>query len=253
MTTAQPTSRGDAERPVFLTAEWRLLAMLNYVVEPALLAPFVPAGTELDAWEDRTYLSLVGFRFLRTRVLGVPVPYHTDFDEVNLRFYVRRRAGGELRRGVVFVKEIVPRAAIAWVARKVYHENYVSLPMRHSARLPYSGRSGEVAYAWRLGERWHEITVDIAGEPALQPPDSEAGFITEHYWGYVRQPNGGTTEYRVEHPPWRVWHGVSAALTGDVLATYGERFAPVLGIQPHSAFVAEGSAVEVRMGQRIDR
>lgn len=238
---------------MFLTAEWRLLAMLNYVVEPELLEPLVPAGTELDAWEGRTYVSLVGFRFLRTRVLGVAVPFHTDFDEVNLRFYVRRRVDGESRRGVVFVKEIVPRAAIAWVARTVYHENYVALPMRHAARLPYCGRPGEIVYAWRHGDRWNEISVRIAGEPAFQPPASEAGFITEHYWGYARQPDGRTMEYRVEHPCWRVWHGQSAALTCDVPAIYGERFASVLGAEPHSAFVAEGSTVEVRMGYGIDR
>ncbi|HTO08358.1 MAG TPA: DUF2071 domain-containing protein, partial [Myxococcota bacterium] len=120
--------------PVFLTAEWRDLAMLNYEIDPAVLEPRVPAGTELDAWSGRTFVSVVGFRFLRTRVLGVPVPYHVDFDEVNLRFYVRRKSGADWRRGVVFVKEIVPRRAIALVARVAYAENYVAHPMRHSIR-----------------------------------------------------------------------------------------------------------------------
>ena len=225
--------------------------MLNYVVDPDILAPFVPAGTELDAWEGRTYVSLVGFRSLRTRVFGLPVPFHTDFDDVNLRFYVRRRVNGESRHGVVFIKEIVPRAAIAWVARAIYREHFVALPTHHAARLPYSGRPGEVVYGWRLGERWHEMSVEIVGEPSLQPPHSEAGFITEHYWGYTRRPDGATSEYQVQHPPWRVWRGVSAQLACDVTATYGERFAPFLGDRPNSAFVAEGSAVQVRLAETV--
>ena len=107
----------------FLTAEWRSLAMLNYVVDPALLAPMVPRGTELDSFDGRTYMSLVGFRFERTRVRGIWIPLHSDFDEVNLRFYVRRRVSGEIRRGVVFIREVVPRWAIAAVARAVYGED----------------------------------------------------------------------------------------------------------------------------------
>ncbi|HKD03053.1 MAG TPA: DUF2071 domain-containing protein, partial [Terriglobales bacterium] len=122
---------------VFLKADWRNLAMLNYEVEPSVLAAFVPAGTELDRWNGRLFVSLVGFRFLRTRVWGLPIPLHCNFDEVNLRFYVRRMEGSEIRRGVVFIREIVPRRAIATVARNLYGERYVALPMRH--RLEIAG------------------------------------------------------------------------------------------------------------------
>jgi uncharacterized protein len=101
----------------FLRAEWRDLVMLNYEIDPDLLRSRIPAGTELDSWNGRTFVSIVGFRFLETRVLGVPIPFHRDFNELNLRFYVRRLAGDEWRRGVVFVKEVVPRRAIAWIAR----------------------------------------------------------------------------------------------------------------------------------------
>ncbi|HEX8362069.1 MAG TPA: DUF2071 domain-containing protein, partial [Longimicrobium sp.] len=90
----------------FLAAEWRDLVMLNYEADPAALRPLVPAGTELDAWGGTTYVSMVGFLFLRTRVLGIPIPFHQDFEEVNLRFYVRRRGPEGWRRGVVFVREI---------------------------------------------------------------------------------------------------------------------------------------------------
>src|SRR6185295_273969 len=116
----------------FLTAEWRHLVMLNYEIDPAILRRFVPRGTELDAWNGKTFVSLVGFLFLNTRVMGLPIPFHENFEEINLRFYVRRKADEGWRRGVVFIKEIVPRAAIAWVARWLYNENYVALPTGHA-------------------------------------------------------------------------------------------------------------------------
>jgi uncharacterized protein len=234
----------------FLTAEWRWLAMLNYVVDPDVLLPHVPRATELDVWEGRAYASVVGFRFLRTRVLGVAIPFHRDFDEVNLRFYVRRRGPEGWRRGVVFVKEIVPRAAIAAVARAVYNENYVALPMRHRLDLtPALG--GTVRYAWRHRGRWDGLQVEVRGRAAPLEPGSEAEFITEHYWGYAAQRDGGTVEYRVEHPAWRVWTATSAALDCDAEALYGAAFAPYLEEPPHSAFLAEGSRVTVRRGVRV--
>src|SRR5215831_8133503 len=138
----------------FLAAEWRSLAMLNYEVDPTLLAPLVPKGTELDRYTSRTYISLVGFRFERTRVRGLWIPFHSDFDEVNLRFYVRRTVGTEVRRGVVFIREVVPRWAIAAVARSVYGERYVALPMRHRISGPVSeGGRTTVKYAWRVAGR----------------------------------------------------------------------------------------------------
>ncbi len=42
--------------PAFLKAEWRHLAMLNYAVDPALLAPHLPAGCELDFFGGQTFL-----------------------------------------------------------------------------------------------------------------------------------------------------------------------------------------------------
>ena len=78
---------------VFLTAEWRYLAMLNYEIEPAVLAPFVPQGTELDSFDGKTFVSIVAFLFLDTRIGGIPIPFHRNFEEVNLRFYVRRKSG----------------------------------------------------------------------------------------------------------------------------------------------------------------
>ena len=236
---------------MFLTAEWRYLAMLNYEVDAALLENCLPRGTELDTFGGRTLVSLVGFRFLRARIFGVlPVPFHANFDEVNLRFYVRRRdASGELRRGVVFVREIVPRHAIALVARVAYRENYSRCAMRHRVSANTAGVSA--AYEWRLGGRWMGLRAEAAGEPALPAEGSMEQFITEHYWGYSRQRDGGTVEYQVAHPRWGAWRSASAGFEGDGAAMYGAALGAVLRRAPESAFVADGSAVTVFAGTRI--
>jgi uncharacterized protein YqjF (DUF2071 family) len=236
--------------PVFLTAEWRSLVMINYAIEPAVLAPHVPRGVELDPWEGEALVSMVGFRFLKTRVLGLPIPFHQNFDEVNLRFYVRRRSEEGWRRGVVFVREIVPRLAIAAVARVAYNEPYLSLPMRHL--VPSEPKTGaRLEFGWRFHRRWHHLGAALAGEPEDIREGSAEEFIFEHYHGYTRQRDGGTVEYQVEHPRWRVWQTSEAFLDADIAALYGAPFAASLGGKPRSAFVAEGSPVVVRRGVRV--
>jgi uncharacterized protein YqjF (DUF2071 family) len=237
----------------FLTATWRNLAMLNYRVDPALLAPHVPQGTTLDSHNGATWISLVGFLFDDTRVLGVKVPLHVTFEEINLRFYVRRDSGEEVRRGVVFIKEIVPRRAIATVAKLAYNEPYETRRMGHYVAPRALNDPVHVSYSWapRLGG-WGHITIDTT--EALPRPiaaGSEEEFISEHYWGYTRQRDGGTVEYRVEHPRWRVWQSARATVTGDVLGLYGHAFAQMLEQPPDSAFLAEGSAESVHLPERI--
>ncbi|HXP84024.1 MAG TPA: DUF2071 domain-containing protein [Bryobacteraceae bacterium] len=236
----------------FLTADWRYLAMLNYAVDPGVLATLTPPGTELDHFDGKTYISLVGFRFERTRVRGMWIPFHSDFDEVNLRFYVKRMYEGQQRRGVVFIREIVPRWAIAKIARVMYHENYIALPMQHHVVEPSSTtKSIEVTYRWRDGATWNSIGVESSGQPTHPEEGSFEQFITEHYWGYVRQPDGGCVEYRVEHVPWRVWNASRAKYEGDTTRLYGAPLARCLTGEPDSAFLAEGSSVAVYWGHRI--
>jgi uncharacterized protein YqjF (DUF2071 family) len=236
----------------FLTAQWRHLVMLNYEVAPAVLQPLVPAGTVLDAWDGRMMVSVVGFRFLDTRVLGVRVPWHRHFDEVNLRFYVQRRQpDGELRRGVVFVRELVPRAAIALLARLAYNEPYRAVPMRSTTPARPTETPGRLIYEWRTVAGWQHVAATAAGAPIVPAVGSEAAFITEHYWGYTRQRDGGTVEYQVTHPAWRVWAAEAPELVADVARLYGQQFAPALSASPASAFVAEGSAVVVYRPRRL--
>jgi hypothetical protein len=194
-------------------------------------------------------VSLVGFRFLDTRVLGLPIPFHRHFSEVNLRFYVRRRAEEGWRRAVVFIREVVPRPLIAAVARLAYNEPYRARPMRHSVTMDETG--GEVSYEWREAGQWHRITASTTGLPAPLAEGGEAQFVAEHYWGYTTQRDGGTIEYRVTHPAWRIWQTRSASFEGDASANYGPALGEALSGAPVSAFVAEGSAVQVFSGQRL--
>jgi uncharacterized protein len=239
-----------AIRP-FLTARWRYLAMLNYEVPPEILQPLVPRGTELDAWQGKTFASMVGFLFLDTRVRGLAIPGHRNFEEVNLRFYVRRRAADGWRRGVVFVKEIVPRLAIAATARLLYGEKYVALPMRHAITGDPDRDGMQVTYGWRHRGRWNGISALVSGSPREAEPGSEEEFITEHYWGYSSLRGGGSAEYRVEHPRWRVWPLERPVLDCDVAALYGRPFSDPLGAEPSSAFLADGSEVAVYPGERL--
>lgn len=239
-------------RTPFLRAEWRHVAMLNFAVDRSLLTRFTPRGTELDEWQGRSYLSVVGFLFLNTRVMGVPIPFHRHFEEVNLRFYVRRKTDDGWRRGVVFVKEIVPRMAVALVARALYNENYVALPMEHevvrATEEPH--RIASVSYRWRLGGRPNHLSLSVGCAPHPLAAGSEEEFIAEHYWGYSVQRNGGTSEYNVQHPQWRVAVATHAELDCDVGRVYGGAFVESLRAKPVSAFLADGSEVAVSHGVR---
>jgi uncharacterized protein YqjF (DUF2071 family) len=231
----------------FLTANWRYLAMLNFAVDPKVLEPLVPAGTELDFYAGNTFLSVVGFLFLDTRVAGLPIPLHRDFEEVNLRFYVRRETTDGWRRGVAFVREFVPRQAVAIVARTFYGEPYSALPMRHCLKH----KEGRVfaEYQWRRGKRWETLAMSAIGVAQSSALGSHEEFITEHYWGYTAR-RTGLSEYRIEHPRWKFWTAQSTRFEADVAALYGPQFVETLAATPASAFIAEGSHVEVKRRTR---
>ncbi len=256
MSTPQKTTR----RP-FLTAAWRYLLMLNFEVRPELLLPFVPAETTLDMWNGRAFVSVVGFRFLNTRILGLPVPLHRNFDEVNLRFYVQHRsASGAVRRGVTFIREVVPRRAIARIAQWRYNEPYVCRPMRSVVPPTEMESPGRVEFGWLPAAKergagpsteWATVAGTPRGTARLFPLESQEAFITEHYWGYTRQRNGSTLEYEVAHPRWKLWPVDSPALSEAAVHFYGPAFTEVLRSPPSSEFLAVGSPVVVYLPRRL--
>ncbi len=224
--------------------------MLNYEVEPTLLEDYVPPGTVLDSFGGKTYVSLVAFQFRRTKLFGaLAVPFHANFDEVNLRFYVRRKEGNEDRRGVVFIAEIVPKWAIAKIARLAYGENYICLPMKHCVNLGGATKTAE--YRWQLNGAWCKLHARASVTPAPAEEGSLEQFITEHYWGYSAQRNGDSLEYHVSHVPWSIWTSTAAGFEGDVSCLYGLELGKILQRRPDSAFIADGSPVTVSTGKRI--
>jgi uncharacterized protein YqjF (DUF2071 family) len=231
----------------FLTAEWKNLVMLNYAVDASLLERFVPAGTELDSFEGRFYLSLVGFEFNRTRMFGCTVPFHQAFEEVNLRFYVRRQS----KRGVVFIRELVPKFMVAAIARFAFNENYSCAPMSHRIAAQIDRGAIEAEYTWGSGRDRCSMLIETEGPSFLPDDDSLSQFITEHYWGYAAQPNGGCLEYEVQHVQWRIRNAKRAEFTGNLAGLYGSEIASALARNPDSAFLAEGSPVTVYKGVRI--
>ncbi len=233
----------------FLKAEWRKLAMANYVIDPKVLQPYVPLHTELDLWKGNCYVSLVGFMFLNTRLFSVPIPFHRNFEEVNLRFYVRYRDQGKWKRGVVFIKEIVPKPALTFVANTVYHEHYQTLKMNHHW---HEFRDFlEVEYNWKTRGKNNRINVLANSEARHIRKGSEAEFITEHYWGYTKSGDKATYEYEVTHPTWQVYEVEKHEVDVDFGAVYGAEFAALADATPKSVMLAEGSLITVENKRRI--
>lgn len=228
----------------FLTAEWRNLLMANYVIDPAILAPYVPAKTELDQWDNNCYVSLVGFMFRETRVKGVKIPFHVNFPEVNLRFYVRYKENNEWKRGVVFISEIVPKPAIAFIANKLFGEQYVSLPMRYSHQKDDKGLL-YVGYKWKKNSQWNNISVIADETPIPLQTESKEEFITEHFWGYTKMNTEKSGEYKVQHPRWNIHPVNSYEIDCNFGALYGNEFKILEKQKPASVFLAEGSAIKV--------
>ncbi|REK10267.1 MAG: DUF2071 domain-containing protein [Planctomycetota bacterium] len=237
----------------FLTAAWRHLVVLNFDIEHSALASYVPKGTELDQWQGRTLVSLVGFQFQDLRVCGLPILFHRNFEEVNLRFYVRRKAAGGWRRGVVFIREMAPRPLVNWAARTLYGENYLTVPMSHHVESPNGDPRARhaLAYGWRFDRTDYSIALTAGGVAATAAPGTLEEFVIEHYWGYSGGGDRPTIEYRVDHPRWKLWPAHQARFEGDPAKLYGERFAEALGNPPSSAFYADGSPVTVYWGARV--
>lgn len=233
----------------FLTAAWRNLLMANYIIDPSLLQKHLPYKTELDTFNGNHYVSLVGFLFEDVRVLGLSIPYHTIFEEINLRFYVRYKEDNDWKRGVVFIKEIVPRRMITAVANTLYGENYITLPTKHEWLT--TGDELHVKYEWKVGAEWNHISCIAANQPQSILPGSEEEFITEHYWGYTCINQQCAGEYEVAHPKWRIHAVKQYDIACSVKQLYGETFEETLRRQPASVFLVEGSAIQVMKGSKI--
>jgi uncharacterized protein len=234
----------------FLVAEWNNLLMLNYVVDPDILKLHLPPATELDLWQGKALVSMVGFMFNNTRVLGIRWPFHINFEEVNLRFYVRHFDGKEWKRGAVFISEIVPKIAISLMANNLYNEHYRAMPMRHSI-TKVDQNHDQYLYEWKSKGRWNKLGATINNKVTPIQTHSAEEFIFEHYWGYNKLSSAKTLEYAVEHISWNVREVSNPFFDVDIARFYGESFVPYLSVKPYSAFFADGSEVVVRIAGKI--
>ncbi len=218
--------------------------MANYEIDPSLLTKYIPYGTELDLWEGKCMVSLIGFMFLDTKLKKVKVPFHSNFEEVNLRFYVKKLDNGIWKRGVVFIKEIVPKPAITLIANSLYQEHYHTMPMKHAWEI--SDKNLLIEYAFFYKKNWHSFS--ITTEPTLNEitEGSEEEFITEHYWGYTQLSASKTSEYEVVHPTWKVYPTINYSIHVDFETVYGSDFNMLNTLTPRSVFLAEGSEIAVK-------
>jgi uncharacterized protein len=233
---------------IFLKAEWQNIIMANYVVPSELLQPYLPYGTELDLYEDKAYVSLVGFLFKRTRLFSIPIPFFGTFEEVNLRFYVTRREGDTIKRGVVFINETIPYKPVAWMANKLYKEHYTVVPTKHT--LTYNDEWKEINYFWKIKDEWQQIGVKANTIPQDMQPRSLAAFIYEHYFGYTKINGQATEEYQINHPSWKINEVIQANIKCDFINMYGNDFSLLQNVAPSSVFIAEGSPVSVDWKRR---
>jgi hypothetical protein len=227
----------------FLTAEWNDLAMINYEIEPKILEKHIPKGTELDLWNGKCYISLIGFMFENVKVLGLKIPFHVNFEEVNLRFYVKRNEDGIWKRGVVFVKEIVPKHAITIVANTLYNEHYQTLKMRHSRTKNDTSKS--FRYEWKKDNKWNSIAMTTHKTAIPIERKSVTEFITEHYFGYTNYNKKKSIEYAVTHPRWQQLEVIDYTIDVDFKSIYGQDFMFLQDLKPTSAFLAIGSKITI--------
>lgn len=233
----------------FLNAYWKNLALINYDVDAEILEKYLPKGTELDLYNGKCYVSLVGFMFKNTQILGIKIPFHVNFEEVNLRFYVKRFENNEWKRGVVFIKEIVPKHALTLVANTIYKEHYQTLPMKHS--IEQTATSIAFGYEWKMDQKWNSIKLNCKNEILPIEENSEAEFICEHYFGYTKYNDASTFEYEVKHPRWEQYEVIETHLAVDFKNVYGTEFAHLQNTTPSSVILAKGSVVSVENKRKI--
>lgn len=223
----------------FLTARWSNLCIVTYAVPRAALESRLPPGLTLDERDGKCFVSLVAFDFLDVRVRGVRIPGLVNFPEVNLRFYVREGS----RRGVCFIRELVPKRLIAWVAKVVYNEPYVTARMESGVESIANGV--RIRHRFERGGASGEVSVIGRGPAVIPRPDSIEHFFKEHTWGFGTGRGGGLLRYRVTHPTWAIYRVEVCDVRLDWSGIYGEAWTFLEGQRPESVVLAVGSGVEV--------
>lgn len=227
----------------FLTAKWQNIIMANYEIDPSHLAPYLPKGVEFDYYQGKAYVSLVGFLFKDTSIFKIPIPFFGTFEEVNLRFYVIKKVGNEIRRGVVFINETVPNKTVAWVANKLYKEHYTAILTKHTWKIKEPSK--EIEYQWLVNKKWNSLKVVASTTKEKMKQDSIEEFIYEHYFGYTKVNTNESIEYKINHPSWEINKVNEYHINCNFGTFYGNDFEVLNTTKPHSIMLAEGSEISV--------
>lgn len=228
---------------IFLKAKWENIIMANYAVKPEILKPYLPKGVELDLYYGKPYVSLVGFMFTKTKLFNIPIPWLGTFEEINLRFYVLRKDGDVIKRGVVFVNETIPYKAVAWMANKLYKEHYTAIPTKHVWKL--GNETKHIQYEWKINGEWNQINVEALTRSDTMTAGSFEEYIFEHYFGYTKVNDATTEEYKINHPSWKVNKVTNVTINCNFNKMYGSEFGYLSKLEPDTVFLAEGSPIEV--------
>jgi uncharacterized protein len=228
---------------IFLKANWENIIMTNYEIDPELLLPFLPKGVELDLFNGKCYISLVGFMFKNTKLFNIPIPYFGTFEEINLRFYVIRKEKKLIKRGVVFINETIPYPIVAWMANKLYKEHYTVVPTKHE--ITNDNAIQKVKFEWLLNKKWNSIYVEAEMNSEIMKSESLEKFIYEHYYGYTKIDEQNTEEYQLQHPSWQTHEVKNYIIDCDFEGMYGKEFSVLNDTKPEAIFIAEGSSVSV--------
>ena len=234
----------------FLRAEWNNLVIANYAVPKDLLLSLIPYNTELDFFQGETYVSLVGFMFLNTKVFGISIPLHENFEEVNFRFYVKYNDRGTWQKGVVFIKEIVPKRAISFIANYLYGENYATMNMRHFHLE--TAENFEAGYEWNFNNKWNKISALSDKRSKKIIDNSCESFFANHYWGFSKSGETKTYIYYVEHPVWETQKVLSYTIDCDFGSLYGDQFSFLNSEKPKSILMTKGSQVSVQRKKELE-
>lgn len=228
---------------IFLKANWENIIMANYEIDPKILIPFIPKGVELDLFNGKAYISLVGFMFKKTKLFNIPIPYLGTFEEINLRFYVIRKEGNKTKRGVVFINETIPYPIVAWMANKLYKEHYTVVPTKHE--ISNDDNIKKANFEWLLNKKWNRIYVEASTETKEMKNDTLEQFIYEHYYGFTKIDAHKTEEYKLQHPSWKTNEVFNYIIDCDFKAMYGNSFSILNTTEPEAVFIAEGSSVKI--------
>lgn len=227
----------EVVRRAVFTQQWRDLTMLHWPVDPALVAPLLPAGTSPDVFDGSTYVGLVPFVMAGVRILGTPaLPHLSGFAETNVRLYAVDAAG---RRGVVFRSLEASRLLPVVAARISYHLPYLwaKMAVRHGPdTVTY-----ETARRWP-GPRGTGGVIRVRkGAPVAT--DELSSFLTSR-WGLFSTWYGGRTAYApVDHEAWPLHRAELIDLSQDLVVAAG---LPAPVGPPH---VLWSPGVSVRIGR----